>query len=74
MGSRWAYEEAAESIKITADGRVLFSDGSISTQTQPYKIDLDLTGVKDLKIEMYAAEGLWGIDVMLGDPVLLKAN
>ncbi len=64
--------DTAGSVKIVADGRVLFSDERINTQTRPYKINLDLTGVQDLKIEMYAAEGLYGIDVMLGDPVLLK--
>ncbi|MBR1470412.1 MAG: NPCBM/NEW2 domain-containing protein [Lachnospiraceae bacterium] len=64
----------AGQIIISGDGKILFADRAISTATRPYKIDLDITGVTDLKIEMFSAEGGWGIDVILGDPILLKEN
>lgn len=62
-------------IRIYGDGKLLWSDENIRANTKPYFIEIDITGVEDLKIEMYGTDtGSWsdssGIGVLLGEPVL----
>lgn len=63
-------------IRISGDGRLLWSDEHITSTTHPYTIKVDVSGVKDLKIEMYGEGnmGTHGINPLLGNPVLLKEN
>lgn len=61
-------------IRIYGDERLLFSDEEITSVSQPYEMTVDVSGVMDLKIEMYGAgnSGSNGIRAMLGNPVLLE--
>ena len=58
-------------IRIYGDGRLLWADENLKSSTAPYEITVDISGVSDLKVEMYAAEGDDGPAVLLGEPMLL---
>ena len=59
-------------IRIYGDDRLLWSDENIRKDTKPYDIEVDITGVTDLKIEMYGDEnmGTNGIHTLLCEPKL----
>ena len=40
-------------IRIYGDGRLLFERSNITSNTKPYNIELNISGVTDLKLEMY---------------------
>ena len=64
------------SYRIYGDGRLLYERTHIGSQTKPYNIEVDITGVTDLKIEMFG-EGnitMLGIDSVLVDVRLQKRN
>lgn len=54
-------------IRIYGDGRLLWSDENIRKDTKPYNIEIDISGITDLKIEMYYRGGL---AALLCDPML----
>lgn len=54
-------------IRIYGDGRLLWSDENIRKDTKPYNIEVDISGITDLKIEMYYRAGL---RALLCDPML----
>ena len=60
------------SYKIYGDGRLLYSKDSIGCMTKPYQITIDISGVTDLKIEMYGNGnmGTSGINSVLADVIL----
>ena len=39
--------------RIYGDGVLLYEKADIDSKTKPYKVEVDITGVTDLKIEMY---------------------
>ena len=41
------------SFRIYGDGVLLYEKSDIDSKTKPYNIEIDITGVTDLKIEMY---------------------
>lgn len=41
------------SFKIWGDGILLYAKDNITSDTKPYQIEVDITGVTDLKLEMY---------------------
>ncbi len=55
-------------IRIWGDDRLLWSDEKIEASTKPYNIEVDITGVVDLKIEMYTSD-VYSC-VLLGNPTL----
>lgn len=59
-------------IRIYGDGRLLWSDENIRKDTKPYNIQVDISGVTDLKIEIYGSGnlGVSGIMPMLCEPML----
>lgn len=61
-------------IKIYGDDLLLWEDTNINAMTEPYEINVNIFGVKHLKIEMCGpgSTGWGGIDVMLCDPILQK--
>ena len=61
------------SYRIYGDGRLLYSRDGIDSMTKPYQISIDITGVTDLKIEMYGNgnAGTSGINSVLADIMLL---
>lgn len=64
------------SYKIYGDGVLLYEKSNIGSQTKPYQIEVDITGVHDLKIEMYGEGniGYCGIDSVLVDVMLQKTK
>ena len=60
------------SYKIYGDGRLLYSRDGIGSMTKPYQITIDISGVTDLKIEMYGNGnmGTNGINSVLADVML----
>ena len=60
------------SYRIYGDGRLLYSRDGIGSLTKPYQITIDITGVTDLKIEMYGNgnAGTAGINSVLADIML----
>ena len=64
------------SYKIYGDGLLLYEKANIGSQTKPYQIEIDITGVTDLKIEMFGEGnmGTSGIDSVLVDVMLQKSN
>ena len=60
------------SFKIYGDGRLLYSRDGIGSMTKPYQITIDISGVTDLKIEMYGNgnAGSYGINSVLADVTL----
>jgi len=62
------------SYKIYGDGRLLYSRSDIGCLTRPYQISIDVSGVTDLKIEMYGGGnmGSHGINSALGNIMLYK--
>lgn len=61
-------------IKIYGDDLLLWEDTNISAMTEPYDINVNISGVRQLKIEMCGPGNMgWsGISVMLCDPILQK--
>lgn len=61
-------------IRLYGDGRLLWSDEEIKATTKPYSIEVDVSGVTDLKIEMYATGNMGdsGIHILLCDPILYE--
>lgn len=64
------------SLKIYGDGILLYEKSGIGSQTKPYHIEIDITGVTDLKIEMYGEGnmGAYGISSVLVDVMLHKTR
>ena len=64
------------SYKIYGDGVLLYERNNISSQTKPYTIEVDITGVTDLKIEMYGQGnmGAYGINSALVDVRLQRTR
>lgn len=62
------------SFRIYGDGVLLYEKTGIGSTTKPYSIEIDITGVTDLKIEMYGDGNLYsgGIDSVLVDVMLHK--
>ena len=60
-------------IRIYGDRRILLEDVNITANMKSYNIQVDVTGVRDLKIEMYAEGNLFlsGIKIGLGDVRLI---
>ena len=60
------------SYKIYGDDKLLYSREGIGSMTRPYEIVIDITGVTDLKIEMYGDGnmGTNGINSVLADIML----
>lgn len=54
-------------IRIYGDGRLLWSDENIRKDTKPFDIEIDISGITDLKIEMYYRGGM---TALLCDPML----
>lgn len=60
-------------IRIYGDGRLLFSDNSIGVNTKPYAIELNLEGISELQVEVYATLGWTGHGAaMLCEPFLVE--
>lgn len=61
-------------IKIYGDDLLLWEDTNIDALTEPYEISVDISGVRQLKLEMCGPGnmGFNGISVMLCDPILQK--
>lgn len=59
------------SYKIYGDGILLYEKSSITSDTKPYSIEVDITGVTDLKIEMFGS-GTYGVVSALGNVMLQK--
>ena len=57
-------------IKIYGDQQLLWEDRALSITTKPYSIEVDVSGVTDLRIEM---NGIWG-HPDVGDSKVLLAN
>ena len=55
------------SFRIYGDGHLLYAEDGIGSMTKPYEICVDITGVTDLKIEMYGNgnSGTHGINSVL---------
>ena len=64
------------SYKIYGDGVILFEKSNIGSTTKPYQIEVDITGVTDLKIEMYGGGNMgWqGIDAVLANVMLQRTK
>ena len=62
------------SYRIYGDDVLLYERTNIGSQTKPYHIEVDITGITDLRIEMYGAGNisLLGIDSVLVDVMLQK--
>lgn len=62
------------SFRIYGDGVLLYEGTGIGSTTKPYTIEVDITGVTDLKIEMYGQGNMYsgGIDSVLVDVMLHK--
>ena len=60
--------------RIYGDGILLYEKNNIGSTTKPYSIEVDITGVTDLKIEMYGEGnmGTGGMDSVLVDVMLHK--
>ena len=60
------------SYKIYGDGKLLYSKDGIGSMTRPYEIMVDISGVTDLKIEMFGNGnmGTSGINSVLADIML----
>ena len=60
--------------RIYGDGILLYERSNIGSTTKPYSIEVDITGVTDLKIEMYGEGnmGTGGMDSVLVDVMLHK--
>lgn len=60
--------------RIYGDGILLYERNNIGSTTKPYSIEVDITGVTDLKIEMYGEGnmGTGGMDSVLVDVMLHK--
>ena len=60
--------------RIYGDGILLYERYNIGSTTKPYSIEVDITGVTDLKIEMYGEGnmGTGGMDSVLVDVMLHK--
>ena len=59
-------------VRIYGDGKLLYSDEKVERSTKPYNIQIDISGVMDLKIDI---DGAGGVDArygytMLADPIL----
>lgn len=61
-----AYESGV--IRIYGDKNLLWSNESIKRSTKPYDIEIDVSGVTDLKVEMYGSG--WDLVVLLANPTL----
>ena len=60
-------------VKIYGDGRLLYEKNNITSNTKPYYINVNISGVRDLKLEMYGQSselGWSGIDTVLVDIML----
>ena len=64
------------SYRIYGDDVLLYERTNIGSQTKPYHIEVDVTGVTDLRIEMYGAGNIsfLGIDSVLVDVRLQKTR
>lgn len=64
------------SYKIYGDGVLLYEKSGVGSMTKPYQIEVDITGVTDLKIEMYGQGNMsWsGIDSVLVDIMVQKTK
>ncbi len=60
------------SYKIYGDGKLLYSKDKIGSKTKPYSVKVNISGVTDLKIEMYGNGnvGSNGINSVLADIML----
>lgn len=59
-------------VKIYCDGELLFSK-KITSETKPYNINLDITGVQDLKIELTGSFNGWdGMYATIGNVMLQR--
>lgn len=54
------------SVRIYGDNRLLFEKYDITCETKPYMIDVDITGVTDLKIELYGQNSDLGWSLIWG--------
>ena len=63
-------------IRIYGDGRLLWSNESVTIETHPFQIKVDISGVQDLQIEMRKGKplGRYGVMPLLGNPVILVKN
>ena len=60
-------------VRIYGDGRLLYEKNNITSNTKPYYINVNISGVRDLKLEMYGQSselGWSGIDTVLVDIML----
>ena len=60
-------------VRIYGDGRLLYEKNNITSNTKPYYINVNISGVKDLKLEMYGQSselGWSGINTVLVDIML----
>ena len=60
-------------VRIYGDGRLLYQKTNITSDTKPYDIEVNISGVQDLKLEMYGQSstlGFSGIDAVLVDIML----
>ena len=70
------YTNNYASIKILGDGKILYENSLIDPATKPFEIDVDITGVIDLEIEMTGKNTNLnyydGLYLILGDAELCK--
>ena len=52
--------EHAAGIRVYGDGALLYENMNITSDTKPTAIEVDISGVIDLKIVLYCGAGTWG--------------
>lgn len=64
------------SFKIWGDGILLYEKDNITSDTKPYQIEIDITGVTDLKLEMYGQGNMYsgGMRSVLVNVMLQKTR
>ena len=68
------YSTGVAKVKIYGDDKLLFSK-TISSDMKPFDIELDITGVVDLKIEMMGSFNGWdGMYAAIGNVMLQKVK
>lgn len=65
-------DKGSASIQIYGDDRLIWSDNQIRKGAKPYDIEVDISGITDLKIEMHGwgTSNGSGLRVLLGNPTL----
>lgn len=64
------------SYRIWGDGILLYEKDNITSDTKPYEVEVDITGVTDLKLEMYGQGNLYsgGMRSVLVDVMVQKTR